>query len=284
MYNLRYHIASLVAVFLALSVGLLLGTLVAERGMITEQTGALVADLQDRFDAINVKNEELQLGLERDRAFAESAVVPLTVGNLTDVRVAVLVGTGNVEGVKAATDVVSAAGGLPVTATIATPGLGLDAAEPAGLATYFQLRGVEMAAPGEDLQEQVAGALVAEWTGGADRTLTEVLVTTGLLGAESVPETGTINAVIVMGAPETGADAFAMAVARAMQSAGGIAVGAETTPTEGGVAAACKADGLSAVDHLGTPQGRLSLVWILSGRVSGYFGSGGGADGFFPPM
>ena len=32
MYNLRYHIASLVAVFLALAVGLLLGTVVVERG------------------------------------------------------------------------------------------------------------------------------------------------------------------------------------------------------------------------------------------------------------
>ena len=62
MYNLRYHIASLVAVFLALSVGLLLGTVVAERGMITDQTGALVADLQARFDEIQARTPNCRRG------------------------------------------------------------------------------------------------------------------------------------------------------------------------------------------------------------------------------
>jgi hypothetical protein len=50
MYNLRYHIVSLVAVFLALTVGLVLGTVVVERGVLTKQRAALVGDLTKQYD------------------------------------------------------------------------------------------------------------------------------------------------------------------------------------------------------------------------------------------
>lgn len=61
-------------------------------------------------------------------------------------------------------------------------------------------------------------------------------------------------------------------------------MGAESAPVADGVAATCAAAGLSAVDHVDTPQGRFSLVWILAGRAAGYFGSGSGTAGYFPPL
>jgi len=284
MYNLRYHLASLVAVFLALAVGLILGTVVAERGMITDQTNALVADLQARFDEISATNAELQVGLERDRSFAEAAVAPLTAGQLAGSNVAVIVGTGRIDGVNAITDAVTAAGGTTFTCGLGTPALGLDRVEPEGLAGYFQLRGVEMAEPGEALERQVAEALVGEWRTGAEQPLTELLASAGLLNIESTSGTATVDAVVVMGSDEAGSDPFALEVARSMTAAGGIAVGAESAPVEGGVAAIFTGEGLSAVDHAGTPQGRVSLVWLLAGRVEGFFGSGDGAEAFYPPL
>ncbi|MRR13156.1 hypothetical protein EG835_12025, partial [bacterium] len=184
MYNLRYHIASLVAVFLALAVGLLLGSVVAERGMITEQTASLVDDLERRFDEISATNDQLSVSLERDRAFAEASVQPLVAGNLEGARVVVLVGTGRVDGMNAVTDVIAQAGGTATTVSLLTPGLGLDKSEPEGLAGYFQLRGIEMAEAGEALQQQVAEALVREWRTGESRDLTHLLVSAGLLAEE----------------------------------------------------------------------------------------------------
>ncbi|MRS13169.1 MAG: hypothetical protein EG823_08920 [Actinobacteria bacterium] len=284
MYNLRYHLASLVAVFLALAVGLLLGTLVAERGMISEQTGALVADLQSRFDEITVKNAELQTGLERDRAFAESAVAPLVAGQLAGNNVAILVGTGRIDGVSTVADAVASAGGTSLTITLEKTALGMLEEEPAGLAGYLQLRGVEMAPPGDDLVQQVSEALIAEWRTGPEQPLTSLLVADGLLSIESSSGTSTVDAVVVMDTGEAGSDPFALAVAQAMTVAGGTTVGVESAPTADGVAAAFVSEGLSAVDHVATPQGRLSLVWILAGRVRGYFGSGEKADAYYPPL
>lgn len=284
MYNLRYHIASLVAVFIALSVGLLLGTVVAERGMITDQTSELVADLQARFDEISAQNAELEAGLARDRAFAEAAVVPLTAGQLSGRNVAIIASTGRVDGVSAVADAVASAGGTSFTVTLEQTALGLYETEPEGLAGLLQLQGTEIALPGPALEQQVSDALVAEWRAGADQPFTQLLSGTGRLSIESSASTATVDAVVVMGSDEGGCDPFALALGKSMITAGGLALGAEASPTEGGCASVCAAEGLSAVDHMSTAQGRFSLVWILAGRAEGYFGIGEGAEAFYPPL
>lgn len=284
MYNLRYHIASLVAVFLALAVGLLLGSVVAEQGMITEQTASLIDDLEQRFDEISATNDQLSVSLERDKSFAGAAVVPLTSGRLEGSDVVVISLGGSIDGTNSVVDVITAAGGTPLALSLLTPGLALEETEPEGLAGYFQLRGVEMAEAGEELQQQVAEALIDEWRGGESRELTELLAGEGLLDAASMTGTATVDAVVVLGSGEAGCDVFALALARAMQAEGGVGVGADLTAVDGGTAAICAAQGLSAVDHVATPQGRVSLVWLLSGRASGYYGFGESAQGQFPPL
>lgn len=284
MYNLRYHIASLVAVFLALAVGLLLGSVVAERGMITEQASSLVEDLERRFDEITATNDQLSVGLDRDRAFAEAAVAPLIEGSLAGTDVLVFVGTGRVDGMNAVTEAVTQAGGSVTTMSVLTPGLGLAESEPEGLAGYFQLRGVEMAEAGEALQEQVARALLDELRTGQTRELADLLVARGLLTADSEAGTATVDAIVIVGNGQDGYDPFSIEVATALSEAGGIAVSADSASVEGGVVAASAARGMSAVDHVGTPQGRVSLVWLLAGRATGHFGFGDGAQAAYPPL
>lgn len=284
MYNLRYHIASLVAVFLALAVGLLLGSVVAEQGMITEQTASLIDDLEQRFDEISATNDQLSVSLERDKAFAEASVAPLLSGRLDGAEIVIINLGTSVEGANAIADTVTAAGGVPLALSLLKPGLALDQTEPEGLAGYFQLRGVEMAEAGEGLQRQVAEALSVEWRGGETRELTELLAAEGLLDASSMTGTATVDAVVVLGSGDAGCDPFALELARAMDAAEGVGVGADQTAVDGGTAAICAAQGLSAVDHAGTPQGRISLVWLLSGRATGYYGFGAAAQAPFPPL
>lgn len=284
MYNLRYHIASLVAVFLALAVGLVLGTIVAERGMITDQGGALVEDLKRRFDEIQAVNNELRTGLERDRAFAQDVEPLLLDGALADEDVVIVVGTGRVDGLNAARTAITLAGGRPAVASIETPGLALRRSAPQGLVGYFAGRGEQMADPGPALEEQVARALVAEWRAGGPRPLTDLLVAAGVMGIETPSDALSADALVVMAADDGGADSFALALARAMAEAGGRVAGAQAATSEGGVAAATAGEGFSAVDHVDTAQGRLSLVWVLAGRAEGYYGWSEGADAYYPVL
>ncbi|MBF4509128.1 MAG: copper transporter [Aeromicrobium sp.] len=285
MYNLRYHLASLIAVFLALAIGLVLGTVVAERGMITDQSSALVADLQRRFDEINAANDELRAGLEQDRAFAEDAAETLIDGRLADTHAIVLVGTGRVDGAAVVEQVVTDAGGSASRVTMGVPVLGLDRNEPEGLAGYFAFREIEMEPAGDGLVRQVAAALAKEWVSGEDRALTEVLVEAGVLSVPaSVEETVGASALVVMAGAEEACDAFAIALAQEMADLGAVTIGAESAAARTGVASACAAEGLSAVDHVSTPQGRVALVWLLTGSARGYYGTGDAADGLYPAL
>ena len=285
MYNLRYHIASLVAVFLALAVGLVLGTVVAERGMLTDQSAALVEDLQRQFAEMNETNNELRQDVERDQAFAEDLVPVVVAGTIASQDVMIVVSTGRVDGLSAAQEAIEQGGGVHALASIREGGLGLDSSAPDGLETYFSERGETMQSPGEELQRQVAGALVEEWASADERPLTELLVQEGLLGMESLSDTATVDAVVIMAGAEQGegADPFGLALAEAMEDAGGRAVGAESLTAQDGVARAVADEGYSAVDHVGTAQGQFSLVWILAGRAEGYYGAGPGAEAYYPP-
>lgn len=284
MYNLRYHIASLVAVFFALAVGLLLGTVVAERGMLDDQGVALVQGLQTRFDEISAKNEELEAGLERDRAFANDVVGPLTAEKLSGMNIAIISPPDGADTIEAARVAVEQAGGTAITVTLGTPALGLEQSEPEGLAGLLQLQGQEIASPGEDLVDQVADVLAAEWREGDARPLTELLVTNGLMAVESAPGTVTIDAVVVVGGEDGTCDPVARALARRFVDNEARAVGVELSLKQDGVAATCSGDGLPAVDHLAMPQGRYSFIAILAGLADGYYGTGEDVDGFYPPM
>ena len=284
MYNLRYHLASLVAVFIALAVGLLLGTVVAERGMLDDQGVALVQGLQARFDDISAENDVLEAGLERDRAFVEDAVGPLIAERLAGQRVIVIGPAGEDGALAAASETAEAAGAEVLTLTLATPALGMDNAEPEGLAGFLHGRDVEIAAAGAPLLEQVAELLSAEWRADGEQPLTEFLVTNGMATLESAQGTGTLDAVVITGGPEGPADALGLELAQQFIDAGGRSVGADLDVVEGGTAVMCAAEGVPAVDHLAMPQGRYSLVAMLAGLANGYYGTGDGADAYYAPL
>ena len=60
MPDLRYHVISLISVFLALAIGVLLGTAMADRGVISDQLQNEVTNIQSQLD------QQQQLIAERD--------------------------------------------------------------------------------------------------------------------------------------------------------------------------------------------------------------------------
>jgi hypothetical protein len=65
MPDLRYHLISLISVFLALAIGILLGVAVADEGVVSERLEAEITGIQDRLDEQRVEIEA------RDRQIAE---------------------------------------------------------------------------------------------------------------------------------------------------------------------------------------------------------------------
>src|SRR5687767_11250390 len=100
MFDLRYHVASLAAVFLALAVGILLGIGVADRGLIDRGREGLLreenADLRGEIEAANLRvaaAEEREIAAS---AFVEEAYPTIVQNRLLGTRVA-LVFVGSVD-------------------------------------------------------------------------------------------------------------------------------------------------------------------------------------------
>jgi hypothetical protein len=78
MFDMRYHIASLVAVFLALAIGILLGTVIVDRGYLVDQQRSMVKKIENGFDTLRTENRSLSEEVQAQREFA-SKVMPLAV-------------------------------------------------------------------------------------------------------------------------------------------------------------------------------------------------------------
>lgn len=281
MYNLRYHIASLVAVFLAMAIGLLLGTVVVERGTLDRQRDSIVKSLQDEFRTLAGENDVLRTDNEHLDAFVGDLVPALTGDALVGKRFLVIASTGRTDGLGAVTQAIGSSGGEVVVATEGEAGMAL--ADPNVSQVATQVVG-ELA--GDDLAAAVSKTLAAEWsTPGVDRPLTSALSDAGAIRLDpALPPDAAIDGVIVMAAWDGVPDDLALRIAKELSLLGRIGIGAEAATNPTGVATASAAAGLSAVDHASSAAGRLSVVWLLAGRAKGYYGTGDAADAPWPAI
>lgn len=89
MINFRYHLVSLTAVFLALTVGLILGT-AALNGPAIEAFESNIQSLRDSNEQLRAQVEQQERDLEDDQAFAEAVAPSYLAGQLTAKNVLVI--------------------------------------------------------------------------------------------------------------------------------------------------------------------------------------------------
>lgn len=276
MYNLRYHIASLAGVFIALSLGLLLGTIVSERGTLDDQRDTMINALEEDFATLSARNDELEMENEARSDFVNDIVPVLVANSLAQRDVIVLANAGRSDGLAAVEQAITDAGGTPRVVTLVEPGLALDDEKTTTALSDFDFTGT-------DLARSISASLAAEWVGGAaTRPITEALVTAGVLRTDGLPLDVTGDAVVCLAAWEQKSDVLAVGIARAIGELGFPAAGAQAVSLDTGVAVAAVDAGLSAVDQMGRPEGAYALAKVLSGEATGYFGTGSGALAPYP--
>jgi hypothetical protein len=155
MYNVRYHIASLVGVFLALSLGLILGGLVVQRGTVDRQQSALVDGLRREFSILRTENHDLGAENLVLKDFSGDMTHEWVADKLVGKNVVVVSGAGRTDGVDAATDAVESAGGTVISLTLVQPDFGLRDEKVRSVVTSETFSA--------ELVASVAASLAAEW-------------------------------------------------------------------------------------------------------------------------
>lgn len=283
MYNLRYHIASLVAVFLALAIGLLLGTVVAERGALgnfRQSLSTQVKGLQTQFAGLRKENDDLRRDRDRLHGFAADAVPLLTDGMLKGKSVVIITNAGRNDGLLPVRDALRAAGADVQIVTFRLKDLGR---EDAGLRQSLAEIATRTAGAGGG--DTVASALAAEWTKrGTPQPITDQLRSANEISVDGTSTQVAPDGVVLLASFDSQPDASLVSLVTAMHKSGDAVVGAESQSITTGVGDAVAAAGLSAVDDIDRPEGALSLVYVLAGRAEGRFGVKAGATALYPKL
>ncbi len=278
MYNLRYHIASLVAVFLALALGLVLGGLVVQQGTFSQQQKALVTSLQREFRKIKTQNSSLKAQAQMQSDFAEQMTTAWAKDRLAGHSVIVLTSGAEKEGGEATVEAIKSAGGNPVVVKLVNREFGVNNEKVVEI-----IRSV--VATSGDVRGAVVESLTAEWTTpDVPRPLTQALVEAGAIEISGLKASQAATDLVTIAAFAKQPDELALDIARAYADAGYYAVGAQTLTSSTGVAPAAVARRLSAFDTLGTQPGRFTLIALFSGGEQGYFGMNPNAVKLYPAV
>ncbi|WP_159797410.1 copper transporter [Puerhibacterium puerhi] len=315
MIDFRYHLVSLISVFLALAVGIILGAGPLQ-GALGDQLTDQVAQLRTERNDLRDQLSASEATTEQQLTFIQAAGPQLVAGTLEGKRVAVVDlddVAGDVE--QGVVDQVEAAGGTIVASAVLTPAwTDADHADFRDtIAGGLREPLAEAGADDEDAEtpETLAAALAVALTGasGPDAharseqgsALEQQLVQADLLEVEG-EQTAPADAVVLMSGttadqaadgenaeptPEQEAVRTFAELARTVQSVAPATVVAGPTASDGDLVSAVRsddaiADVVSTVSGIETPVGRIVVPLALAASLADEVGQYGFEDGATP--
>jgi hypothetical protein len=274
MFDLRYHVASLAAVFIALVIGILVGVGLSGRGVLRERERINYEARIDQLERRVADAEERARNQEALESYERETYPALMENRLANKRVAAIF-IGSFEG--------ELAESVQQTIDDADATLALRALK-VPISTGDLLRAVADVedAPNtvEDLGRGLASELVSS-TG--ERPLWDAV---GRLLVEEREGGGEIDAIVVArtAEPQGGQTArFLDGFYSGLAAADVPVVGVETVDAEPSTVNTYRDRGFSTVDNVDTLTGRLALAIVLEGET-GVYGIKDEADAVLPPV
>jgi Copper transport outer membrane protein, MctB len=275
VFDLRYHAASLAAVFLALIIGILVGVGITRGGFVSKAERNVLqsqaADARAQRDAARKEVTQLQQEEQWTQDFIEETYPALIADRLKDMKIA-LVSIGTLDPA-VRSNVVQALrdAGAPYPVRIRAIKVPVDdkaldaaiAGRPA-LAQYV----------GTDKLPELGRALAAELVGGGRTPLWDSLASELVqerLGGSRPAADGVVVARSVK-AQKDGTARFLQGFYSGLAASGRPAVGVEVAGAVTSAIPVFERSTLSTVDSIDTPPGRLALALLLAGGEGGNYG------------
>lgn len=287
MFDLRYHVASLAAVFFALVIGILVGVALASKGLGNTERDRLQADLRRAQNSADVLGS--QLDALREESAADAEFVKKTYG---------VVMADRLRGKKVAVLFVG-----PADPALRSR-IG-QALEDAGAGETLRLRALEVPISeaaldkrlarrpflagyaGDGNLDELGQALGQEFVAGKDTPLWNALQNV-IVGERQGPPKPPADGVVVARTvePQTGPTArFLAGVYKGLRDLGVPVVGVEASGDGASAMNTFQKARLSTVDDVDLPAGRLALVILLSDpSEKGDFGTKDTADQVLPTI
>jgi hypothetical protein len=301
--NFRYHVVSLAAVFIALAIGLVVGT-AAFNGPAADSLADQVAGMRNDNNKLRDEVNHLTEEAEQEERFATEALPGLIDNRLVGKRVLLITttdaGKDYIDGVAEALETI---GGAKITGRLSITKKFVDPANKEELLDIVADRDVTPAGltglPANSNGVETASALLAavlmdhDPAFDAGPVLTAYKEASYLIGSDV---SGPAQAVVVLaGPPYTEKDADKLNVGlktlvEQFDKAAPIVVAGESTAGAGNLVGTVRGDSalskpVSTVDNAGSPQGRAAVLLALAEQLegkAGHYGVAGGSTSLLP--
>lgn len=273
MFDLRYHVASLAAVFIALVIGILVGVGLSGRGVLRERERINYEARIDQLERRVADAEERARNQEALEEYERETYPALMENRLANRRVAaIFIGSFEGELAQSVQQTVDDANGTLSLRALKVP-----------ITTGDLLRAVSDVEDAPNTVEELGRGLAAELVSSAETPLWDAV------GRQLVEEReggGDIDAIVVArtAEPQGGQTArFLDGFYSGLAAADVPVVGVETVDAEPSTVKTYLDRGFSTVDNVDTLTGRLALAIVLEG-ASGAYGIKDEADAVLPPV
>lgn len=266
--DLRYHVSSLAAVFLALGLGIAIGSALPGADTLLKEQDKVITRLEKEFEQLRSERRAVEeIVTQKDAELAvinrfHLEVLPMVVGDILNDCKVVFIRNGETadKAVEELVDFLREAGAV-VTAT-----LSFDSRS--GGEELATLLGLE---PGKTWAGELWAELAAELAGEKVPAVLPILQELNIARRHFSPP-GPVDAIVVLGGESSGAGLVGLELSAAARAAGLTAVGTETLAVGESWISRYKSIGLTTIDNIDTIPGRVALVYALAGAGEGHYG------------
>jgi len=280
MFDLRYHVASLAAVFVALIIGILVGVGLAGSGVNQADLQLARAQNDDLQKSLASAQAQIKQLKQTQDAF-QQGYPALMASRLADKQIAVLF-VGPVDaGIESNIEQTLQDAGAPPPLRLRAVDVPID---PVSLDSLLSARPTLTQYIGDDKLTALGRELGAEFAHGEATPLWNVLgprLVEEKRGSAKPPADGIV--VVRTVKPQQGVTAqFLSGLFTGLSSAGIPAVGVEKSDTTPSAIPVYRDRGLSGVDDIDLATGRAALALLLDGAATGHYGTADDADAVLP--
>jgi len=277
MIDLKYHIVSIVAIFIALGMGILIGSTIVGNDVMVAQQQKIISSLERQFADLREHESKLMAEdvkkskmITQYENFAQSMLVPVVTGQLKGRNVAVIV-SGNQAMPSGIINTLGLAGANLNSQAMVLENINMkDSILRSRLIDYFAL---EYNTTSDVLRQQVAQSLALQVTNRADSALNVFLEENKLIKM-TYSNDQPIDTVILIGGSDTLGqsypEGFDSSLIKALLDRGIQVIGAERSDVKFSYMKYYQKFSISTVDNIDMSVGQISLVLALNGQPGNY--------------
>lgn len=277
MIDLKYHITSIVAIFLALGLGVLIGSSIVGDNLLVDQQKKMIDRLEEQFYVLRDKEDKLEADNEYKNTIINNyenysqAVLPLLVeGRLKGYKTAVVV-TGDGEVPAGMASALSNSGAEVVSKVVLLSNMTLESPELRNrLIKFYNL---DSKTSRDTLRHYVAVSVAAILSGIDDPGLVSFLEQNNLIklsGNNSIP----LNGVILVGGANNlnsyFAESFDQGLVSYFNEQGVKVYGVEQSQVAYSYMSVYQNNNISTVDNIDLSPGQISLILAMEGEAGNY--------------